>query len=491
MRPVCVIVGGGISGLAAAYELHSRRVPFVLLEGSARFGGLVRTEIVDRFVIDAGPDAILTLKPAGIALCRELGVDLLPVRTPGTFIARGSRLERLPESGAFGIPFDWRGFAGTRAFSTAGKFRMAAEYFLPASPPDTPHRDESIAKFVGRRFGREAVQVIAEPLMAGIHGGDAECLSMRALFPRFVDLERREGSVIRGLRRVQQQGGGQLPAPFASVRGGTEALITALIDLLPRENLMVKTPVRGIERADMWRVHLADGNHVDAHAVLLATPPRVTANLSRDHDPQLSELCGRIRDRSPITVALGYRRDQVRHPLQGSGFVVPKSEGATVSAVTFVTSKWWERAPGDRVLLRAFLGGARDPEAMRLSDADVIARVCDDLRRYLQISSDPMIARVYRMPHAAVQLEVGHLDLLKGIETRLNRSAGLFISAAGFRGVGIADCVGDARLQAAAVASSCDPFTQPMKGRTKNKDETLAAGVVPCDRQEHRRLHSE
>jgi oxygen-dependent protoporphyrinogen oxidase len=184
----------------------------------------------------------------------------------------------------------------------------------------------------------------------------------------------------------------------------------------------------------------------------------VTATLTRDSDPLLSELCGRIRDGSPITVALGYQRNAVGHPLQGSGFVVPMSECANVGAVTFVTSKWWERAPSDRVLFRAFLGGARDPRAMQLSDADLITRVRDDLRRYLQISSDPMIARVYRMPHAAVQLEVGHLDLLKGIETRLDRSGGLFLSAAGFRGIGVADCVGDARIQAAAAAGYCGQF---------------------------------
>ncbi len=451
MRAVCVIVGGGISGLAAAYELHTRKVPFVLVEASRRFGGLVRTETVDEFVIDAGPDAILTQKPGGVALCRELGVELSPVKTAGTFIARGGALRLLPEAGVFGIPTDWRGFARTRAFSTAGKFRMAAEYFVPPVRPTRTDSDESIASFVSRRFGREALRLIGEPLMAGIHGGNAERLSMRALFPRFLDLEQRDGSVIRGLRRARQRVAGA-QSPFASVRGGTESLVRALLAALPPECLIAGVEVRRLERSAHWRVHLANGECLEAPTVLMATPPRVTKRVLRDVEPLLSELCGRVRDVSLVTVTLGYERRAVHHPLVGSGFVVPEAEQAHVTAVTWITSKWSGRAPADRVLLRAFLGGARDEGAIDCTDAELISGVRADFRRYLQITEAPVVARVFRWPHAGVQLDVGHLDVMSAIDRILTHAPGLFVSAAGFRGVGISDCVADARAQAARAA---------------------------------------
>ena len=452
MRPVCVI-GGGISGLAAAHELHARRVPFVLLESSPRLGGVIRTDNSGEFVIDAGPDAILTHKPGAVALCRELGVALAPVKTSGTFVARAGALQRLPDAGAFGIPADWQGMMRTHAFSPLGKIRIAAEYFMPPSRAAGATDDESIASFVLRRFGREALTTIGEPLMAGIHSGGAEQLSMRALFPRFLQLEQQYGSVLRGVRRGRTAAAGGASSPFASVEGGTERLITALRDSLPAECLRTGVGVRAVERADRWYVHLANGEHVQASAVLIATPPRITARLLREAEPMVSEACGRIRSVPIVTVAVGYDRRSVDHPLAGSGFVVPSAEHASVTAMSWITSKWHNRAPDNRVLLRAFLGGARDETALDRSDDQIILEVKKDVRRYLGISAEPLVARVYRWPHAGVQLDVGHLNLMDEIESRLAEAPGLGVSAAGFRGVGIADCVTDARAQAAKLSS--------------------------------------
>ena len=451
MRPVCVIVGGGISGLTAAYELNARHVPFVLLESSTRFGGLVRTDLAGEFVIDAGPDAILTHKAGAIELCRELDVELSPMKTPGTFVARRNELHKLPESGVFGLPAKWGEFARTRAFSPLGKFRMAAEYFMPRGAAAATSSDESIASFVRRRFGREALETIGEPLMAGIHGGMADQLSMRALFPRFLQMEQRHGSVLRGVRRARASAAAPT-APLASVRGGTERLICALRRALPSGCLRAGAEVRAIDRGDDWQVHLADGTRLDARAVILATPPRITTRLLREAEPLVSETCGRIRSVPFVTVALGYDRADVPHPLAGSGFVAPKAEHAGASAISWVTSKWRDRAPENRVLLRAFLGGARDEAVLDHPDDDLTRTVMADARRYLGIVARPLLARVYRWPHAGVQLDVGHLALMEEIESRLDASRGLFVSAAGFRGVGIADCVADARLQAARAA---------------------------------------
>lgn len=448
------IIGGGISGLAAAYELARRGVPFVLLEAAPVVGGVVKTERVDGFVIDAGPDALLTQKPAAIELCRELGIGdrLRPQADRGSFVVRRGVLRALPEASVFGIPTDWLPFVTTRAFSLRGKLRMAAEYALPGRPAAG---DESIASFMGRRFGREAVEYLADPLLAGIHGGDAARLSMQALFPRFVEMERTQGSLIRGFRAAARRRRGTSPAPFVAPLGGLSEMVDALVAALPAGSVRTGVRVDALESIGRpgYRVRLSGGETMIADAVLLATPPRVTAPIVRGLDRELAGACARIPSVSVVTVALAYPKRSVRHPLRGTGIVVPRSEGMTISALTWVSSKWEGRAPGDHVLLRAYLGGARDPGAIDLSSDAIITRAQRDVSRLIGVSGDPVLARVYRWPHANAQQEVGHLALMTQIEGRLAEHAGLLISAAGFRGSGIADCVADGRRQAQAAAA--------------------------------------
>jgi oxygen-dependent protoporphyrinogen oxidase len=455
-----VIVGGGMSGLAAAYELARRNVPFCLLEAGPVLGGMVKTERVGGFVIDAGPDALLTQKPAAIDLCRELGMGrrLRPQSQRGTFLVRGGALRALPETSVFGIPVDWAPFVTSRAFSLRGKLRMAAEYALPRRPAAG---DESIASFVNRRFGREAVLYLADPLLAGIHGGDADRLSMQALFPRLLDMERRYGSVIRGFREVARQRTGPPPAAFVAPFGGLREMVDTLVATLPRGSVRTGVRVHSIESLDRlgYRLHLADGRMVTAEAVLLATPPRVTAPLLRAFDPALAGACARIPSVSVVTTALAYPRRVVRHPLLGTGLVVPRAEKMSISALSWVSSKWKGRAPADHVLLRAYLGGARDPGAIDLPSDVIVERAHRDAARLLGITGEPVLARVYRWPDASAQQEVGHLDLMRQIDDRLSAHVGLFISAAGFRGSGIADCVADGRQQAAAVAAARERLT--------------------------------
>ena len=450
-----VVVGGGMSGLAAAYELTRRGVPFVLLEAAPTFGGVVKTERVDGFIIDAGPDALLTQKPAAIELCRELGIGdrLRPQADRGTFLVRGGVLRALPEASVFGIPTDWAPFVTTRAFSLSGKLRMAAEYVLPGRPAAA---DESIASFMGRRFGREAVEYLADPLLAGIHGGDAERLSMRALFPRFVEMERQHGSLIRGFRAGAKGRSGPPAAPFVAPLGGLSEMVDALVGALPTASVRTGIRVDAIESIGRlgYRLHLSSGATMIADAVLLATPPRITAPLVRALDPALAGACARIPSVSVVTAALAYPRRAVRHPLRGTGVVVPRSEGMAISALTWVSSKWEGRAPADHVLLRAYLGGARDPGAIDLSSDAIVLRAQRDIARLLGVTGDPVLARVYRWPHASAQQEVGHLALVAQIEDCLAGHQGLFISAAGFRGSGIADCVADGRRQAHAAAAA-------------------------------------
>jgi protoporphyrinogen/coproporphyrinogen III oxidase len=452
-RAAVAIVGGGISGLAAAYELQSLAIPFVLLERAPTCGGVVKTEQIDGYTIDAGPDALLTQKPAAIELCRELGLGarLKPQAGRRTFVVRRGRMRELPEAAVLGIPTRWWPFVTTRAFSWRGKLRMAAEAFLPAAAYD----DESIASFMERRFGREAVEYLAEPLLAGIHGGDPARLSMRAAFPRLVDLEARHGSVIAGLRAKRAAGptGAPAPSPFMALPGGMSELTDALLARMRPGSIRTGVGIDGIfETPGGYLLKTTDGSRIVVSAVILATPPNATSRLVRSIDQQLSFLCARIRSASVVTVALGYRRDAIRHPLNGAGVVVPRAEGMSIRALSWVSSKWTGRAADDRVLLRAYVGGTDDPSAIRRSDAALATSVERDVATLVGASGDPELTRIYRWPHVTPQLEVGHSALMADIDRRLSTHHGLVVSASGFRGTGIADCVADARDQARRIA---------------------------------------
>jgi protoporphyrinogen/coproporphyrinogen III oxidase len=446
-----LIVGGGIAGLATAYELHRRGVGFRLFERAARPGGVILTEHIDGFTFDAGPDALLIQKPAAITLCRELGIGdrLFPTTEPrAAFILRGRTLHPLPESSVLGIPRNVTALAATRLFSVAGKARMAAELFI--KPRSDGASDESIASFIGRRFGREAVTYLAEPLLAGIHAGDVNRLSMRALFPRFLEAERKHGSVLRAFRQVRQPKSSQ--GAFMSLPGGLQEIVDALVAVLPPGSLSLNAGVSSVAHDQHYRVTLDSGDVVEARAVVVCTPAFAAATLLGPIDARLSSLCAQIPYASSATVTLGYRREDVAHPLRGSGFVVPRVEGTTIMAGSWISSKWRSRAPDGRVLLRAFIGGARDPEALTRSDADLVAASREELGRLLGIGGAPLFASLHRWVRANAQHDVGHLDLIDAIDHRLAERPGLFVTGSGFRGVGVPDCVADARVTAGQAA---------------------------------------
>ncbi len=458
-----VIIGGGIAGLATAYELHRRGVPFRLYEAMSRLGGVILSEHVDGFTYDAGPDALLIQKPAAIALCRELGLGdrLFPTSEPRrAFILRAGRLHPLPESSVLGIPRDFRSLAATRLFSIGGKARMAAELLIP--PDSRGHDDESIASFIGRRFGREAVTYLAEPLLAGIHAGDVDRLSMRALFPRFIEAERRHGSVLRAFRQLRQpkSSGGA----FMSLPNGLEEIVEALRRELPTSAVSLGTPVRLVEAAASgYHLLLGSGEQVVARAIVLCAPAFAIAPMVRSLDPEMAAICETIPYASSATVTLGYERRQVRHPLLGSGFVVPRVEGTTIMAGSWVSSKWRQRAPEGRVLIRAFIGGARDPLAMDRSDDELVRAAEEEQAALLGIAGPPLFARLHRWTRANAQHEVGHLDRVAALERRLAAWPGLFVTGSGFRGVGVPDCVADGRKTGGQVAEWLGMAVEPQE----------------------------
>jgi oxygen-dependent protoporphyrinogen oxidase len=444
-----VIVGAGISGLATAYDLQRRGLNVRVLESADHPGGVIATERFDGWVIDGGPDSLLVQKPAAVALCRELGIAdrLVPTLTPRTaYVLRDGNLHAIAEGSFLGFPITFSALARSRLFSLAGKARMAGEVLVPRRTAD---EDESIGEFVARRFGHEAVEYLADPLLAGIHAGDVDRLSIRALFPRLIDAERRSGSVIRALRALHVR-----PSPqgaFVSLPGGIGELIDTLSATLAAGTIVTNTRAMTVRRGKAFEIESSAGP-VRARSVILAVPAYATASVVRSIDATLAGLCDAVPYASTATVAFGYRRDQVTHPLRGTGFVVPRTERLALLAGTWVSSKWPGRAPQGHVLLRGFLGGGRDPRRLDASDEELVEIARQELGDLLGISGAPIFRRLFRWSRQSPQYEVGHLHRVAQIERRLAALPGLFVTGSGFRAIGIPDCISDGRATAARVA---------------------------------------
>ncbi len=450
-----VVIGGGISGLAAAHRAlelaRERSVPvdLSLVEARPRLGGTIMTEHVDGFLVESGPDSFLSEKPWALALCQRLGIEDRLARTDDRFrkifvLFRG-RLHPLPEGFQLLAPTRVGPFLRSRLFSWPGKLRMALDLVLPRGGGG----DESLGAFVRRRLGREALERIAQPLVAGIYTADPDTLSLAATMPRFLDLERRERSVTRALwraaRRAPESARGTSGARwslFVTMRDGMEDLVRAVGDRLPPASVRLKERAHGLERTgDGWRVVLADGGDQRADRVIVATEAHQAGRLLRYVDPALSQLLGEIPYASSATVSLGYRRDTIPHPLDGFGVVVPRSEGRPILACTFSSVKYPDRAPAGHALLRVFLGGALAEGVLDAGDAALATLARDELARVLGVTAAPVLTRVSRHPASMPQYVVGHLARIDAIERTLAAHPGLALAGGAYHGVGIADCV--------------------------------------------------
>lgn len=448
MRTV-VVIGAGIAGLSAAWELTLRGLTPIVLEKGPQPGGVILTERVDGYVIDAGPDSLLVDKPAGIALGRELGLAdrLVSTRLPRTaFVVRGNRLVALPTASFLGLPTSVRSLAASRLFTPRGKARIAMEPFVHA---DRTLDDESIGAFVRRRFGDEACDWIAEPLLAGIHAGDVDRLSVHALFPQLVHAERTRGSVLRGVRAKRRSGA---HGPFVSFPGGLQELPDALAARLGESTVRCHSAAVAIDGRGPFTIRLVTGDTLTTRALIVTTPAWAAAPLLGAIDTDLADRCAAIPYTSSAALVFALDREQVRHPLAGTGFVVPARERRVLMAATWVSSKWPHRAPPGRVLLRGYVGGVNDPGILDRSDDELLAAGFDELAERLEISGPPRLTRLYRWPRANPQYEVGHLAAVRAIDERLARVPGLYLTGSGYRGTGIPDCIADARAAAARAA---------------------------------------
>jgi oxygen-dependent protoporphyrinogen oxidase len=446
-----VIVGAGIAGLAAAFELQRRGLRPLVLERAARPGGVITTDRVGGYVIDGGPDSLLTQKLAATDLIRELGLESRFISTllPRTaYVLKRGRLLPLPEASFLGLPTRWRPFVTTRLFSWPSKVRMAAEV-VTASKSRVD--DESIGAFMRRHFGEQAVRYLAEPLLAGIHAGDVERLSVQALFPRLAELEASHTSILRALLAAPRP-----HAPdgaFVSFPGGMGELVDALVARLGDAIECDSTVARIDGLKSPFTVTLASRTTIQTRAVILAVPAWSAATIVRPVEPAIARWCDEIPYASSATVALAFERAHVRSALEGTGFVVPRSERRAILAGTWVTSKWPDRAPPGKVLLRAFLGGTRDPAVVQGSDFELTEAALGDLSPLLGITGSPTFTRVYRWMNATPQYNVGHLARVRQIDERLATIRGLYLTGSGYRGTGIPDCIADAVRTAQAAAA--------------------------------------
>ncbi|HEV3468106.1 MAG TPA: protoporphyrinogen oxidase [Pyrinomonadaceae bacterium] len=474
-----VIVGGGVSGLAAAHRLlelqagEPRPVETLLLEASGRLGGTVRTERRGGFLLEGGPDSFISEKPAALELARRLGIGGRVIETNAehrrSFVVRGGRLRPTPEGFQLLAPARLWPFVTTDIFTWRGKARMALDLLLPRRSP-SEEDDESLAGFVRRRFGQEALERVAQPMVGGIYTADPERLSLRATMPRFLEMEREHRSLILALmRNARRQAGGRNGASgaryglFLSFDEGMQVLTDALAARLPAGSVRLRTRVGGAvyeREAGRWLVRTEAGEAFDADAVCLALPAYAAARLLRGVDATLAAELEAIPYASTATVNLAYRREDIPHPLDGFGFVVPFAERRAALACTFSSVKFPSRAPAGRALLRAFVGGALQPEMFELSDDEMVGAVRRDLRDLLGVAAGPLFSHVERWPRSMAQYHVGHLRRLARIEERVRGLRGLHLCGNAYTGAGVPDCVRGGEAAAESILEETGPPLQ-------------------------------
>jgi protoporphyrinogen/coproporphyrinogen III oxidase len=455
------IIGGGISGLTAAFALEEHRragaVEYTLYESSPHLGGVLRTEHIDGCLVEAGPDSFITEKPWAADLCRTLGLgDQLIGSNDAdrkTYILVRGRLIPMPDGLMFMVPTKILPTALSPLFSWATKLRMTQELF---HPPRASDADESVASLVERHYGAEMVDRLADPLLSGVYGGEAASLSVRAVLPRFAEMERTHGSLGRAMLAAQKK----MPSPanklplFTSLKNGMQQLVETLVPQLNQASLLTNTLVQSIQpEAGGWTVSAGlKSDHFDA--VILAVPASAAAQILAICSPELSAELAAIAYSSSITVGLGYDRDVRQSLPPGFGFLVPRSEGKRLLAATFVHNKFPHRAPDDRALLRCFFAGSNAENIWQLSDDAIIAAVRNELQQVLGLHAAPLFARVYKWKSAMPQYGVGHLERLDRIERLRRQLPGLALAGNGYRGIGVPDCVRSGREAAQQAQSS-------------------------------------
>ena len=480
-RKRVAIIGGGITGLAAAYELtlqarqSNTRIEIELFEQAPDPGGKIITKKDDPYLVEGGPDCFIVEKPWAIQLVKELGLENELLNTSsgasGTFVFDNNALHRLPEGVMMMVPTKPLPFLASKLISWPGKIRMACDIFIPKRKETG---DETLASFVRRRLGQEALDKMAEPLIGGIHAGNPENMSLLSTFPRFLEMEQDGGSLIVGMLKRQKKMVEMMkkrPATtgpkrtfFISLNEGLGRLVDELATVIGHEKIHCNRKVSQLKPTSDGGWLIEDENRAStmADALIVTTETYAAAGMLKNELPRLADLLNEIPYVSSATISMAFPRQAIPHPLDAYGFIVPKIANRRIMAVTWSSIKWAHRAPQGMVLLRAFVGGAQRQELAACDDQAMLNLVKEELSSIMGITTAPEKSWIYRWPQGMPQYIMGHLDRLDAIEAITKQQKGLYLAGAGYRGIGIPDCINQGR-QAAVKA------WEELVGRVKGK----------------------
>jgi oxygen-dependent protoporphyrinogen oxidase len=464
-----IIIGGGIAGLAGAVHLkagakaHGKSVDVLLLERNDRIGGKIRTERIGDYLVEAGPDSFLPEKVWTVNLAKHLGLEpeMLPSNDQfkGTFIYSRKQLHSLPEGVMLMVPTSFWPMAKSNLITWPGKLRMGMEVLIPRRKSMD---DESLGSFVTRRLGAECLNKIAEPLVAGIHTSNPDNMSVLATFPRFVQMEQKSGSLILGMlaalkSRPHATLSGPPPKPgtprmtyFMSFRAGMETLPKACADYVGSESIRLNATVKAVElRGKGYAVILESGETLEADHVMLGASAYDSAEMVKGFDANLAGHMSAIQWSSSGTVTLAFKRADIKVPLRGFGFIVPRIEDRRINASTYSSIKWSYRAPDDTILLRAFVGGGHHEELVHEQDDATLTRtVLEEMDTILGLKANPAFSKVYRWFKGMPKFTVGHLDRMALLDRMVGLHPGLHLIGCSYKGIGIGDCVHEAQIAA-------------------------------------------
>ncbi len=458
MKSTVVIIGGGISGLSAAYYLGKAGISSTLIERQPQLGGVITTSVVEDCVIEGGPDSFLAAKPWATNLIREIGLadDLIGSNDHlrVTYIVKKGRLVPLPDGLMMMVPTKILPMVTTRLLGWPTKLRMGLELFRRSR--GVPGTDRSVADFIRDHYGTETVQYLAEPLLAGVYGGSPEELSVTSVLARFVELETKYGSLTRGMlaemKRVSKTG--KHGALFRTLKGGLGQLVERLTRSIESSTTIVRGVAESVDQTPGGFLVRVGGQWLAASHIVLACQAYQAGSLVRGMDSRLAELLDSVPYSSSMTVSLGYRRGEFAHPLKGFGFLVPRKERERLIACTWVGTKFSHRVPETHVMLRCFLGGSADAGILEESDETVIDCVRGELRKLMGVTESPSFTRINRWPRSMAQYTVGHPMRVREIEARAAGIAGLHLAGNAYHGIGIPDCVRTGKLAAEAIAAA-------------------------------------
>lgn len=453
MRRIAII-GGGITGLAAAYEALRWNARPILIEQDRQLGGVIRTETRDGCTFEGGPDSFLSAKPAALELIRELGLasDVIGSNDASrvTYLVKNGRLVPLPDGLMMIVPTRILPVALSPLLGWGTKIRMGLEYFRrPGADPD----DRTVEEFVRAHYGQETVDYLAEPLLAGVYGGSVRELSVRSVLPRFVELESKYGSLTRGVLAARAKAPKGESAPlFQTLKGGLGQLTAELERRIrPQSQIVTGAAETVAPEGSAWKIRV-NGSWLESDAVLFACPTWAAARILQQAAPPVARLLAPIAYSSSVTLSLVYRRETCGRIPPGFGFLVPAKERGTLVACTFTGAKFSHRVPQNLVVLRCFLGGAGSEHVLDLPDEEIIAGARRELRVLLGWDTKPEFHVLHRWRKAMAQYGVGHSARMKELDAEVSRFPGLALAGNGYDGIGIPDCIRTGRLAARRLA---------------------------------------